>query len=266
MRNKIITSGIDISKALLLAPSERKTVTSLYTIFTVTTDSVVATAKIKVKPGVKYFAVEWGDNHRSIISTTGISHNGFHIRQEDGSYELKHVYEAPENRKAFNRTVVLKMWDAGNNDDFAVNVITVTPVYRVTNYSIYFHPKRFEDVFFEHSFDLVVKLISHNAIPAINKRWEYNFGAFLENGSVKLDGSIISHDLTQEESREYNLEIIEPDPLFNDHIFSTNIILNGDDESGVVAYNTDAISLQFDKVVKLLIPLPQNDLPPLLDV
>lgn len=252
-----------------LKADKAKEFEKLYSRFTVTTSSVVATATVKLEPGASHFRLYWGDGATSYVSTKGVKHGGWNGRKDDGSYELKHVYAAPEDREAFDETVVLRVGDgAGNNDLFSITV-TVTPLYRVTHYPIFFHPISFEDWFFEHGDEWIITLKTINILPEINKIWKFDFDYPFRgfSGFIKLEDSTVSYDLKKGQSRKFLLKVFDSDVLWDDDILENIYTLSGDDEIQTLEYvrvENTKVKLHFRKSVMLLVPLPDNnDLPTL---
>jgi hypothetical protein len=230
--------------------------------FSITTDSVVATARFKLRKEVRHFQIDWGDDQFSSGSNR-LRHHGLSNTSDDGALILTHVYEEPDNRAAFEKYILLKAWDKNGNLDFSYEQVSIVPRYWVIHNPIYFYPNSFNDFpAFENDEYLITM---HSLTPELtfHKQWKCEWGRFRSTGHVKMEGSRLSHELVLGESFLYHLDIKEMDPVFDDDIFSTRIRVDVTSPTGKIVYDRKLSLVYFHRSVILLAPLPPTDSRPI---
>lgn len=239
---------------------------ALYTKFEVSADSLVATARIQLKNNKSVFTVDWGDGEisRGFSHRRSIIHNGISDSSVDGEFTLIHVYTEPEDKKAFERFVILKVSSDGIQD-LALKILTVVPRYRVTAHSFDFQPQQFEDMIGELSDEWEINLLPLDSDDREeSKRWEFSFPGSRVSPMpyYRLEGVVLQHELAEEDVKPYKLEFLEIDPFFDDHLFSTSITLTAHDATERIHLGNDHVNLRYTKLVTLIVPLPAGNLPP----
>jgi hypothetical protein len=108
--------------------------------FSITTDSVVATATILTDNTMSRIVVDWGDGEVDTLTyKPGELAPAASLFGEDdplppGTYRFSHAYDEPEDKQPFEYIVLVRVEDKDGSVDFRVARITLTPRYRVTNY------------------------------------------------------------------------------------------------------------------------------------
>src|SRR5688500_12375107 len=94
----------------------------------ITTDSVVATATVKLDGTMKRIVVQWGDGSTNTLrSRPGVETAvGQQNQVPPGTYKFTHAYTAPEDRKPFIRVVIIRVEDYSGGVDFCITQITLT--------------------------------------------------------------------------------------------------------------------------------------------
>jgi hypothetical protein len=250
----------------LLTPTEVKLASSpLYLAFEVSSDSVVATARIRFKKDRIFFRLDWGDDHISsgIHLENRLQHTGISQNTPEGEIILTHVYEVSEDKKPFDKLITLRMKASNGEQDVAIRSITLKPRYKVVAHSFHFQPKDFEDSFVERNDSWVINLISLQPMDqgTNNKQWRFGFGSTWvgDRPFYQLAGATLSHEVVAGQKFQYKLEFLEIDPIFNDHLFSTRIVLSPHDTTERVILGNKNVNLYYTRLVNLIIPLPRYD-------
>jgi hypothetical protein len=229
--------------------------------FSVTTDSVVATATIRTDATTRRIVVDWGDGKTDFLNARPGVHLPGSRPQEPlppGTFRFHHAYAEPEDKKPFDFFVLVRVEDA-NGPDFRIRKITLTPRYRVTNFRTSVRLEDQCDSIFESSneFD-ITQLI--DGVPVRQWRWEPS-NNFFPSPSFRLEGSLVSRELTLADPFvNVTLELIEDDPLFDDH-HTVNQSLHASQSSerfDVAASGKCKVVAQWDRDVQLIVPLPSQ--------
>lgn len=239
--------------------------TNLIESFTVSTDSVVATARFKLGKDAKSYQVDWGDHQYSSghIRLNQVSHNGLSGVSEDGSLTLTHVYAEPEVKAAFSMLIVLKVRSSSGDLDFMPVEVTVVPRYKVIHTPINLFRNENSEFFIPAGDDDEYYITLNSLTPGhvFNQKWEFTYD-FLAGGDWgPLGGSGLSHELVPGESFEYRFEVQELDPLWNDNLFSSRITVDLAEPTGKISYDRYYVSVFYHKYIGLIRPMPPYDGP-----
>ena len=105
--------------------------------FSVTSDSVVATARIVVSAATRRIEVDWGDETSDVIrvrpGSVDLPAPGTDPLPE-GTYELEHEYALSEDGRAFDHFVVARTDDADGGFDIKIRQITLRPRFKIVHY------------------------------------------------------------------------------------------------------------------------------------
>ena len=213
-------------------------ITRTITGFSVTTDSVVATAVLNYSGTPASVTVRWGDNAestRNLVSPLPPITNGQTPQDPPGTVTFKHLYNLPVGGGAFAAAVVGL---AGTDTD--TRAVIVTPRFRVTQFQAFFAPRDHCDSFAEeYSEWRIQQALNINGANGPAKTWRQDrktanglSGAQLGNGPLDaalevLDGSATTIELTMADQHPtiiYN--VTELDPVFDDDAGTRRIDLH----------------------------------------
>lgn len=106
----------------------------------ITSDSVVVKVRMVTKKSVRRIFIDWGDLESDVISILpGLNLdlapalNGTNPLP-DGTYEVFHAYQSPEEKIAFEKHITLRIQDNTGTIDQRSTTITLTPKYSVNVY------------------------------------------------------------------------------------------------------------------------------------
>ena len=125
-----------LSMQVSVKPKPKNNIQTFIRDFSVTSNSVVATATIRTDGIMRRIVVDWGDGKTDILNARPGGHVANFPPQEPlppGTYRFHHAYAEPEDRKPFDFFVVVRVEDA-TGPDFRGQKVTMTPRYRVTNF------------------------------------------------------------------------------------------------------------------------------------
>ena len=106
----------------------------------ITSDSVVAKVRIVTNDATRRITIDWGDLDADTLTIRpGINLELSPVFGEpnplpDGTYELFHAYQEPEDRQAFERHITVRIEDSEGKVDQRSQTLTLTPKYRMTVY------------------------------------------------------------------------------------------------------------------------------------
>jgi hypothetical protein len=231
--------------------------------FSVTTDSVVATATVNTDNNMKRIVVTWGDGssdtHAAIPGGTQLPSPAGDPPLPPGTYQFHHAYDVSEDKKSFDHLVLLRVEDRDGDIDFRFQNITLTPRYKVTHYRVSVRLPAGCDPFWEseNEFD-ITQLIDGETVNEWTWKPSNNF--FSEALFYRLEGSAITRELTAEDpSVNVTLVFVEKDWFFDDGV-TANMFLSINGESGLVEFTAGAsgckVIIRYDREIKLIVPLP----------
>jgi hypothetical protein len=226
----------------------------------IVTNSVVATATIRLDGTMRRIIANWGDGTVNTLRyRPGLDAMvGQDNQLPPGTYKLSHAYAAPEDRKPFDHVVLIRVEDASGGVDFCLQQITLTPRYRVIQYRTRLNLESRCDSSFESQSEFDITLyVDQDAIAT----WRWEPGeSVIPSAEFVLEGSLVSRELTVADGTiSLHFDIIERDPFFDDHvdIWTT---LSANDVSERVSRETEGdgctIRYSYDREVTLLVPLP----------
>jgi hypothetical protein len=175
--------------------------------FTLTTDSVVATAVVSYTGTPGTVTVRWGDNTSSSVSGAQVP---------AGSVTFVHGYTAPMDGSAFTEVVT-----AQTDTDTDTRVVLVQPRFRVTQFQATFRPLEHCDSFAETYTEWRVQSsMTTNGQTSNAKTWRKDLqtnNTILPGPSIPLTGSETSVDLTMADPPPYLMySSTELDPIWDD--------------------------------------------------
>lgn len=249
--------GLEVS----LDPVATNTIHANIVDFSVTTDSVVATATVVTDDTMRRIFVDWGDGNTDVLN---IRPDLPTFNQHDlpaGTYQLSHAYEEPEDRNPFDALVLVRVEDNSGGVDFRVRDITLTPRYRVTNYRTSVRLLSRCDSFFESSNEFVITQLVDGE-PVKQWEWEPSNNFFGESQFFRLESSGISRELTLADGFvSVRLEFVEKDPFFDDHL-TLSQAMRADQESELIERTISTggcqVLARYDREVSLIVPLPST--------
>jgi hypothetical protein len=181
--------------------------------FSVTTDSVVATATVVTSRSSTKIEIDWGDGQTDAQRLTpgllfeeplAILEQGDTLPK--GTYQFSHVYDVSEDGKPFDNIVQVVVDNGDDPIDFNFREITLTPRYKVSHYqAIIWLEDRFDDNDLG-DFD-IYQYISYRPIGGeyenTVRAWTWNPGGDLFGYSlgVRLPGSQLEREMTMEDSQ-----------------------------------------------------------------
>lgn len=106
----------------------------------ITSDSVVVKVRMVTNNSTRRIAIDWGDLKSDVLSflpgtnleLSPVADNADPL--PDGTYEIFHAYEAPEEKVAFDRHITLRIQDNSRNIDQRSTTVTLNPKYTVNVY------------------------------------------------------------------------------------------------------------------------------------
>lgn len=246
--------------AVTLMPQAARPKAALIAECSVATDSVVATATVKSTTTVRRIVVQWGDGAvNTLRNRPGIEAAiGQQNQLPPGTYKLSHAYEAPEDRKAFDQIVLVRVEDVSGGIDFCFNPITLTPRYRVTQYRMRLNLESRCDSIFENRSEFDIRFFVDQV--HVNS-WQWQPGQSILPGTpFVLEGSLVSRELTvTDPSVSVHLELTEVDPIWDDHLSAWMSLSAYDVSTSVSNVSTGdgcKVRYSYDKEVTLIVPLP----------
>jgi hypothetical protein len=220
--------------------------------FSVSTDSVVATATLHYNGDPSAATVLWGDGtstSRCPAGQEGPIHSGcmpdpFGTDDPAGTIVLKHRYAAPANGAPFTVAITGKL--GGESQTVAIGM---TPRYKVTVSDIEFSPLDHCDTPVEQETEWKVsRTVFDQNGSAIVPRREWNFDHFVTNPPeahigwlpqfVVLPGSGFSVELKASDHPDLGLFAAELDPVFDDVMRQRYLDLNPLDGTRSVSLQT----------------------------
>jgi hypothetical protein len=180
--------------------------------FSVTTDSVVATATVVTSRSSTKIEIDWGDGQTDAQRLTpgllfeeplAILEQGDTLPK--GTYQFSHVYDVSEDGKPFDNIVQATVDNGDGPIDFRFREITLTPRYKVYHYQAIIW---LEDKFdwnslgnFEIYQNIGAYVSAEVGYEETKKKWTWNpAGDFFGYGlGVRLPDSQIEREMTMED-------------------------------------------------------------------
>lgn len=106
----------------------------------ITSDSVVVKVRLVTDNSTRRIFIDWGDLETDVVSfPPGLNVDfspvlGTPNPLPDGTYEIFHAYESPEEKVAFERHITLRIQDHSGSIDQRSTTMTLTPKYSVNVY------------------------------------------------------------------------------------------------------------------------------------
>jgi hypothetical protein len=184
----------------------------------ITTDSVVATATVEYDGPAGDIAVRWGDGAISRPTATPTASVPGHPATPTaaGTFVLQHVYSAPTAGTAFPARVSVVVTGRPPID----RDITITPRYRVTQYTLFFSPLNHCDTALEEYTEWIVGRSGGGGPDA---RWAFDRKTHVR-GEVgdplpdfqPIPNSALSLEVTAADAPRIVFGVIEVDPFIDD--------------------------------------------------
>jgi hypothetical protein len=209
-----------------VAPPVLPPASQALTSFTVTTDSVVATANVQYSGSASLVTVRWGDNTSS--SWNPNSPVVTLPQQTPGNLVFKHEYAIPTPDSApFTRIATVSL-DHNGTTDTDSRVLTVTPRFQVTQYQAYFSYVDHCDSFAEsYSEWKIVQSMDGHDVQSWRQDRLTNNGIIPARDFQVLAGSQVSRQLTMASDQHFyvNYHVTELDPIWDDDAGTRSIDL-----------------------------------------
>jgi hypothetical protein len=208
--------------------------------FAVTADSVVATATVGSAGPATDLTVSWGDGTVSRPSPLPVTSTRAPAPPPDGTFVFHHTYAAPADGSTFTRTV-----SASVPGEARTAVVTVTPRYRVTQYTALFGPLRHCDTTPEIWTEWTV---FQEAPSGAERHWDLTLetyyltitdGRFHRPDFHPLPGSAVAMDLTAGQAPRVRYHAVEHDLIVDDEL--GDVAVNLDPRLGSRRLNLDMI-------------------------
>jgi hypothetical protein len=266
MRNQskdpIFTNGLAVS----VKPEPSPTLVANIKEWDIETDSVVATATIKLDAPMRRIVVR-GGMERSMR---------FGIHQEPKQRSASRIrcrqtltnLVMPIVRLIVIRLIGPCLLELAGGLDMGMATITLTPRYRVTNYRITISLASGCDSIFESENEFRIVLTVADPLTRIVKEWRWNpiqiGGTSGAIGSLEipfvLEGSIVSRELIVADGYfQVLLNVLEEDPFSDDFLGSLDLSLSAPQDSGTVeglGEGSCKVRYRYDKELTLVVPLP----------
>lgn len=119
---------------------EKRKFHDFFTSLEITSDSVVAKVRIVTNEKTRRILIDWGDlESDSIRVVPGVKFDLSAIDAQsnplpDGTYEIFHAYEMPEERNTFERHITIRIEDGKGRVDQRSETIILVPKYRINVY------------------------------------------------------------------------------------------------------------------------------------
>jgi hypothetical protein len=235
--------------------------------FTISTDSVVATALVTPNASMRRIVMDWGDGSTdTLTSRPGVRPPDALDQDHDplpaGTYRLTHVYDAPDDRLPFEHYVLLRVQDWAGGDDIRIANVECTPRYRVTNYrTSVLLPGPCDLGGATNEFDIILFV---DGTQRRRWHWEPSNNIFTLGPGYRLEGSQVSRELTVSDGYiGVSFVFTETDFGPDDHLRFDPALRATDDSEHVerrvkqVNGNCELIA-RYDREVSLMVPLPST--------
>ncbi len=250
-------------------------VTDLIENFSISADSVVATAEVKVKNGVTHFRLDWGDGHVSRINliSSVVVHYGSTTMLADGTYSLQHAYNVSDDGLQFQIASMLIAYGPDNRSEYRITSLAIRPKYQVWFSDILVRMVEDAEPYYESVNEWEITQSStgiiHTSAPyseVIGERLKWTFEIsqdILPSAWYKLEGSRKTHAIFKNERMSSVIAMSEID-FHDDDYFVTSIIFFGgvavEDE---VQLKVGPIEIRYAQTMTLINRL-RNFTPPLM--
>jgi hypothetical protein len=215
---------------------------------------------------MRRIVVQWGDGAvNTLRKMPGVEAEvGHQDPLPARTYRLSHAYAPSEDRKPFDRFVLIRAEGVSGGIDYCLRKITLTPRYRVTNYRTTLTLVSDCDSVFEDQSEFQITLSVGGEIVGY---WEWNPYESVEIeppfSFFVLEGSIVSRELTVADgSIPVHLEIVDVDPVIDENL-SIDQLIYATLDSGKVEITASASSdssckvrYSYDREVTLIVPMP----------
>ncbi|MEL6661542.1 MAG: hypothetical protein AAFR33_00970 [Pseudomonadota bacterium] len=233
--------------------------------FEVTTDSVVAKVHIELEKPARRISIDWGDFQSdsynllpgAITRAIGAGENSL----PDGIYEFFHAYDEPEDRRPFERQILLRIVNADNRVELRQAPISLTPRYRITQYNAFVQLLKPVDATGSQAKIFVTMVVDGEDY----RSWTWRpSNSFISPALwAQLPESIIMREVSFDEGPvRIGFDFVDDDWIWDDKgDLSTSISYLT--ETGTFETNVDDgglrnhVRLRVDRHVELIRPLPQ---------
>ena len=227
----------------------------------VATDSVVATATVRIDATMRRIVVDWGDGTVNTLRNRPGIEAAAGQQLPPGTYKFSHAYEAPEHRNAFETFVIIRVEDVSGGADVCARTIKLTPRFKVTRYRTFLTlaggcNSVVED---ENEFDITLYVDGE-----LIKTWKWKpHQSLTPTFPFVLEGSLISRELTAADTPiNVVLGLTEIDPIFDDYLSDSSILSVHTVEGPISRTASEGIlggcrvRFDYDIEVTLIVPLP----------
>jgi hypothetical protein len=243
--------------------------------FLITTDSVVATARVTPAGPMRKILIAWGDGETSALyARPGLPTSPAEVLTEKddplpaGTYQLSHAYPEPEDRLPVEYYALLRVHDWTGGEEINIAKVELTPRYRCTNYRTRVRLTgpcdSADEVTSEFDIDMLVDQTSVH-------QWHWEPLNIAGSVFFVLEDSQISRELTVADGTvDVRFSFVETDPFLDD-VLELVAPLNATNESESISHHVlqkgggdspfggecDLIA-RYDREVSLIVPLPDS--------
>lgn len=230
----------------------------------ITSDSIVGIVEIKLKPGVLKLRILWGDAKTSILDFKKLyALPAGPIEFLPNNYiRIKHVYDLPVDKKPFLQSILVTAQSL-NGEDTRLKNLTISPRFIVFHTDVSFRLLHKGDSIAESTSEWSISANYSSPSPIKPTRTYYfEIGeSITPTPWITLGGSNHAHELIAGESISTFIQLIERDPIEDDH-YSASIYLDVFSENIFVTKIAGIIELKYTQNFQLIKPI-QSSIPPL---
>ena len=239
----------------------------------ITTDSVVATATVTPSGSMKKLFIAWGDGATRLSQLEAWHTRSTGLGEQDdplpaGTYQLRHAYAEPEDRRPFEYYILVRVQDWGGGDEINFVKVTLTPRYRVTNYRTRVRLTGPCDPSWESTSEFDISQV----VDGQQRRqwhWEPSNNFFSESQYFLLEDSQFSREFTTDDPGvDVHFVFTETD-LIEDDVLRLSASLSAfqvtetvstqvGDSDGIFGPGCGLIAT-YDREVSLIVPLPSSE-------
>jgi hypothetical protein len=243
--------------------------------FSITTDSVVATATVTPAGPVRKILIAWGDGEASALySRPGLPTSPAEVVGEEdnplpaGTYQLSHAYPEREDRGPVEYYAVLQVFDWGGGEEINLVKVEITPRYRCTNYRTRVRLTGPCDPLGELTSEFDITLfVDGNDVH----HWHWEPGNYADTVFYVLEDSQVTRELTAADGWiDVSFVFTERDLLFDNVLKFQPGLSAGYESQSVSAKVVEAgggdnpfggqcdLIARFDREVSLIVPMPDS--------
>lgn len=248
---------------LSIKPAEAN-ISNLISDIVFTSNSVVATVKLKLQSTIRTIRILWGDTKVTILDFSKLVSNptGPIEFLPNGYIRFKHAYDLPENKKSFNQFIIV-IAENINEKDIRTQSLSITPRFKIYHTDISFRLLDKGDSILENSSEWNITTI-YSSPGTIKPSRSYEFDiaeSITPTPWITLSGSNHIAELTHGESMTTAINLKEFDFFAND-LYYLYISIDVDSENKLVTKSSGIIEIKYYQNFELIRPI-QIGIPPL---